>query len=241
MTSRRRRPAECDPGPAGRDATAAQAAAGRRSNVLTLGMLALLIYFLLPLFWLVVASTKTTGDLFSSFGLWFADDVGAAVANIRDTFTYDGGVYGRWMLNTLFYSVVSAGGGRAASARSAATASPSTAFRGNGIALRPGARLDHGADHRAGHPHLPAVQPGRPGQHAVGDHPAVAGQPVRALPDADLRAGRHPGQPDRGRAASTAPASSRSSSGSPCAPSRRASSPSCCSPWWPPGTTTSCR
>lgn len=83
--------------------------AHRRSNLLTLGMLALLIYFLLPLFWLFVASTKTTADLFSSFGLWFADDF-SLLSNIRQTFTYDGGVYGRWMLNTLFYSVVSAGG-----------------------------------------------------------------------------------------------------------------------------------
>jgi multiple sugar transport system permease protein len=83
--------------------------ADRRSNLLTLGMLALLIYFLLPLFWLFVASTKTTGDLFSSFGLWLADDV-SLLSNIRETFTYDDGVYGRWMLNTLFYAVVSAGG-----------------------------------------------------------------------------------------------------------------------------------
>jgi multiple sugar transport system permease protein len=83
--------------------------AARRSNLLTLGMLALLIYFLLPLFWLFVASTKTTGDLFSTFGLWFGKDF-SLLTNIRETFTYDGGVYGRWMLNTLFYSVVSAGG-----------------------------------------------------------------------------------------------------------------------------------
>jgi multiple sugar transport system permease protein len=83
--------------------------ASRRSNVLTLAMLALFIYFLLPLFWLVVASTKNTGDLFSSFGLWLADDF-SLFSNIRQTFTYGDGVYGRWMLNTLFYSVVSAGG-----------------------------------------------------------------------------------------------------------------------------------
>jgi multiple sugar transport system permease protein len=83
--------------------------ADRRSNLLTLAMLALLIYFLLPLFWLFVASTKTTGDLFSSFGLWFADDF-SLLSNIQKTFTEDGGVYGRWMLNTIFYSVVSAGG-----------------------------------------------------------------------------------------------------------------------------------
>lgn len=83
--------------------------ADRRSNVLTLAMLALLIYFLLPLFWLLVASTKTTSDLFSSFGLWFAGDF-SLLTNIRETFTQSGGVYGRWMLNTLFYSLVSAGG-----------------------------------------------------------------------------------------------------------------------------------
>jgi multiple sugar transport system permease protein len=83
--------------------------ADRRSNPLTLAMLALLIYFLLPLFWLFVASTKTTGDLFSSFGLWFADDF-SLLSNIQKTFIQDGGVYGRWMLNTIFYSVVSAGG-----------------------------------------------------------------------------------------------------------------------------------
>jgi multiple sugar transport system permease protein len=83
--------------------------AERRSNLLTLGMLALLVYFLLPLFWLFVASTKTTGDLFSSFGLWFSHDFSLG-SNITRTFTNDGAVYTRWMLNTIFYSVVSAGG-----------------------------------------------------------------------------------------------------------------------------------
>jgi multiple sugar transport system permease protein len=72
-------------------------------------MLAFLVYFLLPLFWLVVASTKTTGDLFSSFGLWFADDF-ALPGNLGRVFTAEGGVYGRWLLNTVLYSVVSAGG-----------------------------------------------------------------------------------------------------------------------------------
>jgi multiple sugar transport system permease protein len=75
--------------------------ADRRSNLLTLAMLALLIYFLLPLFWLFVASTKTTANLFSSFGLWFAHDF-SLLSNIRQTLTYDGGVYVRWMLNTIF-------------------------------------------------------------------------------------------------------------------------------------------
>ncbi len=83
--------------------------AERRSNLLTLAMLAFLVYFLLPLFWLVVASTKTTGDLFSSFGLWFTSDF-SLFSNIKDTLTFDDAIYTRWLLNTLFYSVVSAGG-----------------------------------------------------------------------------------------------------------------------------------
>jgi multiple sugar transport system permease protein len=82
---------------------------GRRSPVLTLAMLAFLVYFLLPLFWLVVASTKTTGDLFSSFGLWFADDF-SLPHNVREVFVAENGVYARWLLNTAVYAVVSAGG-----------------------------------------------------------------------------------------------------------------------------------
>ena len=85
-----------------------QSLTDRRSNLLTLGMLALLVYFLLPLFWLVVAATKSTGDLFSTFGLWLGRDFNL-FTNIRETFSYDDGVYARWMLNTLAYSVVSAG------------------------------------------------------------------------------------------------------------------------------------
>jgi multiple sugar transport system permease protein len=72
-------------------------------------MLAFLIYFLLPLFWLAVASTKNTDDLFTTFGLWFGHSLDV-VGNIRHTFTFNGGVYGRWLLNTLLYALVSAGG-----------------------------------------------------------------------------------------------------------------------------------
>ncbi len=56
-----------------------EALAGRRrprkptSWLLTVFVLICVGYFLLPLFWLVVASTKSNADLFSSFGLWFAN------------------------------------------------------------------------------------------------------------------------------------------------------------------------
>jgi len=79
----------------------------RRANGLTLAMTALLVYFVFPLFWLVVASTKTTGDLFSTLGLWFGHDF-ALVGNIRETFSHNHGEYARWLANTLVYSVVSA-------------------------------------------------------------------------------------------------------------------------------------
>ncbi|MCD0446910.1 carbohydrate ABC transporter permease [Glycomyces sp. A-F 0318] len=82
----------------------------KRSTILTVGVLAAAAYFLLPLFWLVVASTKTSEDLFSTFGLWFSGD-NAFFANVRETVTYDNGVFLRWMGNTLLYAVAAAGGG----------------------------------------------------------------------------------------------------------------------------------
>jgi multiple sugar transport system permease protein len=76
----------------------------------TVFMLAFLAYFLLPLFWLVIASTKTIGDLFGTFGLWFAPDF-HLLQNVRELFatrTLDGGTYLVWIRNSALYSVTSA-------------------------------------------------------------------------------------------------------------------------------------
>jgi multiple sugar transport system permease protein len=74
----------------------------------TLFMLAFIIYFLMPLWWLFVASTKSLDNLFDSFGLWFSGfDL---TDNISDVFSKDDGVYWKWLRNTLVYSVVSAVG-----------------------------------------------------------------------------------------------------------------------------------
>jgi multiple sugar transport system permease protein len=81
----------------------------RRNNLLTAAMLAFLLYAFFPLLWLVVSSTKTEGDLFSTFGLWFGHRF-ALFANIRETFSYGQGEYLRWLANTLVYSVTSAVG-----------------------------------------------------------------------------------------------------------------------------------
>jgi multiple sugar transport system permease protein len=63
------------------------------------------VYFLVPIWWLVVASTKSRGDFTSTNPLWFANfnffDNLAALAGYRD------GVYFRWLANSIGY----AGGG----------------------------------------------------------------------------------------------------------------------------------
>ncbi|WVK89733.1 carbohydrate ABC transporter permease [Dactylosporangium sp. AC04546] len=69
----------------------------------------MLVYTLLPLAWLLINATKTQDGLFRSFGLWFDRDF-ALFGNVADTFTYDDGVFTRWLLNTLLYVIVGAGG-----------------------------------------------------------------------------------------------------------------------------------
>jgi len=81
----------------------------RRSWLLTVIMCIVLAYILLPLIWLIVSSTKTQESLFGSFGLWFAQPF-ALWDNVVGVFTYDGGIYGQWLLNTLMYVVLGAGG-----------------------------------------------------------------------------------------------------------------------------------
>jgi multiple sugar transport system permease protein len=80
--------------------------AGRPSTVLTIAMLACTAYFLLPLVWVVVASTKSNADLFSSFGLWFADDFNL-LQNLQDVFSAQSGVFAKWLRNSIVYAVVS--------------------------------------------------------------------------------------------------------------------------------------
>jgi multiple sugar transport system permease protein len=72
-------------------------------------MIVFLIYALVPIAWLLINATKTQADLFSSFGLSFGDSF-ALWDNIRSTFTYQDGIFLRWLGNTLLYVVVGAGG-----------------------------------------------------------------------------------------------------------------------------------
>ncbi|KOG24256.1 ABC transporter permease, partial [Streptomyces viridochromogenes] len=103
-----------------RVATRTAAARGRRNSPqtplnprpsipLTLVTGLVLLYTLLPLAWLVINATKDQKGLLDSFGLWFAEDT-HFWDNITRTLTYDDGVFVRWLLNTLLYVTVGAGG-----------------------------------------------------------------------------------------------------------------------------------
>ena len=80
-----------------------------KSIALTGLMLLFVLYTVLPLFWLFVNASKTQTDLFSTFGLWFGHDF-ALFSNIKETLTYKDGIFVRWLLNTLLYVVIGAGG-----------------------------------------------------------------------------------------------------------------------------------
>ncbi|MEB8342891.1 carbohydrate ABC transporter permease [Streptomyces endophyticus] len=64
------------------------------------------LYTLLPVLWLVLASTKSRDALFSSSILSFSDF--SLLQNLKDLFAMDGGLYSRWYGNSLLYAVVGA-------------------------------------------------------------------------------------------------------------------------------------
>ena len=90
---------------AGRGRRRSTAPRAKASISLTVIMVAMFLYVLLPLVWLVINSTKTNGGLFSSFGLWFADDF-ALWDNLKALFSYQSSVYPRWLANTVLYAGV---------------------------------------------------------------------------------------------------------------------------------------
>ncbi|NHI16710.1 carbohydrate ABC transporter permease [Microbacterium excoecariae] len=87
--------------------------AGRRTGGRRIGshvLLAILaLYFVVPIWWLVVAATKSTGDLFSTPAFWFGDPT-AFVDNVVGLFQHQGGMYWRWLGNSFFYAFVSGTG-----------------------------------------------------------------------------------------------------------------------------------
>ncbi len=72
-------------------------------------MFTFLGYFLIPLIWLVISSTKTNAGLFSSFGFWFDKNINF-FQNLKDLFARDNGVFSTWMKNTAIYAITASVG-----------------------------------------------------------------------------------------------------------------------------------
>ncbi|MFV0254445.1 MAG: carbohydrate ABC transporter permease [Beutenbergiaceae bacterium] len=79
----------------------------RKSSLLSILLILCALYFLTPLVWLFISTTKTNSDLFNTFGLWIGTEFNL-IENLRAVFSYNGGIFWRWILNTILYAVVTA-------------------------------------------------------------------------------------------------------------------------------------
>jgi len=80
-----------------------------QSNIANLAMLLSIGYFIVPIVWVFVNSTKSNEQLFNTFSLWFPDKWNLT-SNLSALFTQDNSVFLTWARNTVLYSVTSAVG-----------------------------------------------------------------------------------------------------------------------------------
>lgn len=78
----------------------------KKSNALTFFAFLFCLYSLLPYAWLLVNSTKTQRGFATTFGLAF-DQEFALWDNIVQVFTYHDGIFARWLINSVAYTVIS--------------------------------------------------------------------------------------------------------------------------------------
>lgn len=67
-------------------------------------LLVLVVYFITPLWWLMVAATKSNSGLFAGKPLWFGDNFNL-IENIQGLFAQQNGVFWRWMANSFLYAI----------------------------------------------------------------------------------------------------------------------------------------
>ncbi|GAA3063912.1 MULTISPECIES: carbohydrate ABC transporter permease [Actinomycetes] len=105
---------EADVGPPPQGARAEQArgtvvpggrARAARTIIVTGVLTIVALYFLVPVYWVIVAASKTTDDLFGTHGFLFAENI-ALLSNLSQVLSYDGGVFLRWLGNSLLYAGV---------------------------------------------------------------------------------------------------------------------------------------
>jgi multiple sugar transport system permease protein len=77
-------------------------------------LVAAAVYFLLPIYWLIVNSTKSQPELIGTNGFWFTGwHLGQ---NLSALFARDGGIFLRWALNSVLYAGLGAAVGTLLSA-----------------------------------------------------------------------------------------------------------------------------
>lgn len=79
----------------------------RSTRIVVVAVLAVAaVYFLVPVYWLIVASTKSPASIYGSPGFLFSNP--QFLSNMANVFTYDGHIYTRWLVNTILYAGVGA-------------------------------------------------------------------------------------------------------------------------------------
>lgn len=74
---------------------------GRAHAVLAI----MLVYFLIPFWWIIINASKDAAGLFSGgSALWYADSVDY-VGNFMQLFTFNDGIYARWLGNSALYAL----------------------------------------------------------------------------------------------------------------------------------------
>ena len=76
-------------------------------SVVGIALLLMAVYMIMPLAWLVFASTKGNQTLYSTPGFWFGPNI-QFLANVHWLLTYQDSIFVRWALNSVIYAVVTA-------------------------------------------------------------------------------------------------------------------------------------
>ncbi|QWT22790.1 carbohydrate ABC transporter permease [Subtercola sp. PAMC28395] len=75
----------------------------RTAAMLIMGIFTL--YFLIPIFWLLVSATKTQDQFTSTAPLWFTPEaIPNFISNIGRLFSYDDNVFIKWIVNSVLYA-----------------------------------------------------------------------------------------------------------------------------------------
>lgn len=103
------------------------------ARIVAIGVAVLaLIYFLFPIYWVVISSTKSNSDLSSTFGLWFGEM--NLAGNYAKLMGWTKGNFWRWVANSILYSTVAGVAGTLLSVM-AGYALAKFRFPGRGVAL----------------------------------------------------------------------------------------------------------